>query len=63
MYHFRYDSKILIISGSHGSEDGKLRLTVIDPWNVDEGYGFYREDCELLGIEPGPHKKSQRLHH
>ena len=28
---------------------------VIDPRIVDEGYGFYREDCDLLGIEPGPH--------
>ena len=61
MYLFRNDSKILIISGSHGSEDGKSGLTDKDPRNVDEGYGFYREDCELLGIKPGPHKRSQRL--
>ena len=61
MYLFRNDSKILILSGSHGSEDGKSGLTDKDPKNVDEGYGFYQEDCELLGIKPGPHKRSSRL--
>ena len=29
--------------------------------NVDEGYGFYKEDCKLLGIKCGPHKRSQKL--
>ena len=51
-YHL---GKILILIGSHGSEDGISGLTDKDPRNVDEGYGFYREDCDLLGIEPGPH--------
>ena len=53
--------KILLLSGSHGSEDGISGLTDKTSKNVDEGYGFYREDCELLGIKPGPHKRSQRL--
>ena len=57
----RNDSKILIISGSHGSEDGISGLTEKSQKNVDEGYGFYREDCGLLGIKPGPHKRSSRL--
>ena len=61
MTSFRPDSKILILSGSHGSEDGISGLTDKSIENVDEGYGFYREDCELLGIKPGPHKRSQRL--
>ena len=55
------NAKILILSGSHGSEDGISGLTDKDERNVDQGYGFYREDCELLGIKPGPHKRSQRL--
>merc|ERR1719270_378956 len=55
------ESKILILSGSHGSEDGVSGLTDKDQRNVDEGYGFYKEDCQLLGIKPGPHKRSQRL--
>ena len=58
---FRHDSKILVISGSHGSDDGVSGLTDKSSVNVDEGFGFYREDCELLGIKPGPHKRSQRL--
>jgi len=57
----RHDAKILILSGSHGSEDGISGLTDKSPKNVDEGYAFYLEDCELLGFKPGPHKRSQRL--
>ena len=55
------DSKILILSGSHGSKDGISGLTDKDSKNVDEGYGFYLEDCQYLGIAPGPKKRSQRL--
>ena len=51
----------MIISGSHGSEDGISGLTDKSQLNVDEGYGFYSEDCALLGIKPGPPKRSQRL--
>ena len=57
----RHDCKILILSGSHGTKEGVSGLTDNDPRNVDEGYGFYKEDCELLGIKPGPPKRSQRL--
>ena len=45
------------MSGSHGTEDGRSGLT-------DKNliyYVFYKEDCELLGIKPGPEKRSQRL--
>ena len=59
--NFRPDSTVLILSGSHGSEEGVSGLTDNNPRNVDDGYGFYREDCELLGIKPGPPKRSQRL--
>ena len=63
MYYFcsRHNAKILILSGSHGTEDGKSGLTDKSSDFVDEGYGFYCEDCEFLGIKPGPHKRSQRL--
>jgi len=45
------------LSGSHGSKDGRSGLT--DKNQID--YGFYNEDCELLGIKPGPQKVNQRL--
>ena len=54
---FRHDAKILILSGTHGTEDGISGLTD----TKYQEYAFYREDCELLGINPGPHKRSQRL--
>ena len=57
----RSDAKILILSGSHGSEDGVSGLTVNNDKNVDEGYAFYKQDCKMLRIIPGPHKRSQRL--
>ena len=49
------------MSGSHGDENGVSGLTDNNDRNVDEGYAFYKEDCELLGIKPGPHKRSSRL--
>jgi len=55
----RHDAKILILSGSHGTEDGKSGLTDKSSEFVDEGYSFYREDCEFFGIKPGPKKRSR----
>ena len=49
------------MSGSHGTENGISGLTDNSSDNVDEGYGFYREDCEFLGIKHGPFKRGQRL--
>ena len=49
--------KILILSGSHGTEDGISGLTDKSTENVDGGYAFYKEDCEILGIIPGPPKR------
>ena len=45
------------MSGSHGTKDGRSGLT--DKDQID--YGFYREDCKLLGIKPGPERRNQRL--
>ena len=53
----RHDFKILILSESHGTEEGVSGLTDKDPRNVDGGYAFYKEDCKLLGIKPGPPKR------
>ena len=57
----RINSKVLILSGSHGSKDGISGLTDKSEKNVDEGYTFYKEDCHFLGIKPGPPKRCQRL--
>ena len=45
------------MSGSHGTDDGRSGLT--DKDQID--YRFYKEDCDLLGIKPGPQKVNQRL--
>ena len=47
----------MILSGSHGREDGVTGLTDNDSNNVQQGYCFYEQDCQLLGIKPGPHKR------
>ena len=49
--------KILILSGSHGTEEGGLGQTDKDTKNVDGGYGFCKQDCELLGIKYGTQKR------
>ena len=56
--YFSEDEKVLIMSGTHGdlpeseTQSGVSGLT-------DENqlvHHFYREDCELVGIQPGPRR-------
>lgn len=44
------DAKILLISGTHGSKDGKSALTEASL----NCHCFYREDCKQFAIQPGP---------
>ena len=56
--YFSEDEKILIMSGTHGdlpeseTQSGVSGLTDKNQL-VHE---FYKEDCELVGIEPGPRR-------
>ena len=61
--YFREDEKILIMSGTHGdlpeseTQSGVSGLT-------DKNmlvHEFYKEDCELVGIEPGPRRVLSNL--
>ena len=54
------EAKILVMSGTHGTEDGVSALTDIDRNDVTEGYGFYQEDCTKVGIKAGPFRSEQR---
>ena len=56
--YFSEDEKVLIMSGTHGdlpkseTQSGVSGLT-------DKNllvHEFYKEDCELVGIEPGPNQ-------
>ena len=56
--YFSEDEKVLIMSGTHGdlpeseTQSGESGLT-------DKNlliHEFYKEDCELVGIEPGPNR-------
>ena len=38
------EAKILVMSGTHGTEDGASALTDIDRNDVDDGNQFYQED-------------------
>ena len=46
------EAKILVMSGTHGtdSDDGVSALTDID----ESHHGFYQEDCLKVGIKAGP---------
>ena len=56
--YFSEDEKILIMSGTHGdlpkseTQSGVSGLTDKNQLVHD----FYKEDCELVGIEPGPRR-------
>ena len=54
------EAKILVMSGTHGTEDGVSALTDIDRNDVNEGYGFYQEDCLKVGIKAGPRRVKER---
>ena len=56
MNHFSAEEKILWMTGTHGSEDGRSALTDIDLTN----HGFYQEDCRAFGIESGPMRSNRR---
>ena len=61
--YFSEDEKILIMSGTHGdlpkseTQSGVSGLTDKNQL-VHE---FYKEDCELVGIEPGPRRVLRNL--
>ena len=61
--YFSEDAKVLIMSGTHGdppvsgSHSGVSGLT-------DKSllvHHFYKEDCELVGIKPGPNRALRNL--
>ena len=54
--HFSAEEKILWMTGTHGSEDGKTVLTNIDMTD----HCFYQEDCSAFGIEAGPRRAKTR---
>ena len=54
--HFSAEEKILWMTGTHGSEDGRSALTDIDLTD----HGFYQEDCSAFGIEWGPMRSNRR---
>ena len=66
---FSDEAKILVMSGTHGTEDGVSALTEIETKATDNAgrtinidlidHGFYQEDCTKVGIKAGP-KRSER---
>ena len=44
------------MTGTHGSEDGRLSLTDIDMTE----HSFYLEDCSKFGIKAGPSRSNRR---
>ena len=64
------DAKILVMSGTHGTEDGVSALTELETKMTDKAgrtikvdlihHGFYKEDCRMVGIKAGPMRSNQR---
>ena len=52
-YNFRTVATILIISGTHGTEDGVSGLTNEEPLD----HFFYVSDCEMVGVKKGPSRR------
>ena len=57
--HFSAEEKILWMTGTHGSEDGRSALTDIKMIDND-GHGFYQEDCWKFGIKAGYRRSKER---
>ena len=61
--YFSEDEKILIMSGTHGdlpeseTQSGVSGLT--DKNQLD--HSLYKEDCQLVGIKPGPNRSLANL--
>ena len=61
--YFSEDAKVLIMSGTHGdpptttTHSGASGLTVRSSLH----HPFYREDCKLVGVEPGPNRSKLPL--
>ena len=57
--HFSAEEKILWMTGTHGSEDGRSALT--DSTMIDnQGQDFYQEDCWSFGLIAGPRRSTTR---
>ena len=57
--HFSAEEKILWMTGTHGSEDGRSALT--DATMIDnQGQDFYQEDCWSFRLMAGPRRSTNR---
>ena len=50
IYLLSHFTRILIITGTHGFDDGDSGLK----WKVHLEHSFYKEDCHTVGVLPGP---------
>ena len=53
--HFSAEEKVLWMTGTHGSEDGRSALT--DASKTE--HSFYQEDCSAFGIRAGPRRSNR----
>ena len=45
-------TRVIILSGTHGTLHGESALTLKNRSNVHEGYKFFVRDCEKAGVQP-----------
>ena len=61
--YFSEDEKILILSGTHGDLPESVTQSGVSGLTDKNQlvHEFYMEDCELVGIEPGPRRVLRNL--
>ena len=52
MFRNAPETRVLIMSGTHGTSHGESALTMKNVINVHQGFSFFVKDCQKVGVQP-----------